>query len=275
METKLFDEQLASKYARNILDNGGFEIWQRGTSLIGNGYICDRWEALASGGSPVYTVSRDNTTIRPDSEYSLKLNLTNAGGTSYVWIRQQIEKYKDYRGRTLSVSCWVYTTGANKMRLRISDSAGSSYSSYHGGTGWEKLTVTRAIDLASTSLAVWLIYDQNVTAEIFYLDDAMFVLGSQPVDYVPLSSAEEWDRCLRYYEVAKAEISAFNGDASWHDLSTTIIYNAKKVSIPTVSLNPGGIAFVGDADTSGFLLRRYTAPGTYATWVGTYTAEVI
>lgn len=48
--------------------------------------------------------------------------------------------------RTMTYCRWVYCTEASKVRVQITDDASSSSGSFHGGGGWELLTVERTID---------------------------------------------------------------------------------------------------------------------------------
>ena len=54
--------------------------------------------------------------------------------------------------RKMARARWVYCTEASKVRLGITDDAGTTYGSYHGGGGWELLTVERTVAGNNTTL---------------------------------------------------------------------------------------------------------------------------
>ena len=47
--------------------------------------------------------------------------------------------------RKMTRARWVYCTEASKVRVGITDDVGTTYGSYHGGGGWELLTVERTV----------------------------------------------------------------------------------------------------------------------------------
>ena len=70
--------------SRNLLLNGGFQVWQRGTSFTGVGasattYVADGWSLATAGSTPQarLTVTRD-TTVPKVGGYSIKMDVTTA-----------------------------------------------------------------------------------------------------------------------------------------------------------------------------------------------------
>ena len=112
----------AQAYGENMLINGGFDIWQRGTSFPAGTpqYTADRWTAGAANG---VTKSQFLPTD-PQSAYSLRITPT-AGNV--VLVRYGVElvnaagvltapfaKNNDY-----TVSGWFYSDNADDLDLRI------------------------------------------------------------------------------------------------------------------------------------------------------------
>src|SRR5690606_11962239 len=81
--------------------------------------------------------------------------------------------------RVMSHCRWVYCTEASKVRLGIEDDDDTTYGSYHGGTGWELLTVERTIagDNATTLSAVVTIASTD-NASTIYLSRGWFYFGT-------------------------------------------------------------------------------------------------
>lgn len=239
-EIKINEKLLSLLNVKNILDNGGFDIWQRGTNFVSPAhttYQADRWRYYSLG--PTVTITKETTTVHSNGEASMKIAETSTGSD---WSLQHIiENYKDYRGKTLTYSMWVHSSNSG-VRLYLSVSSGQiSYSSYHSGTpGWEKLTVTRLISTNNTWLTFGLESTSAVNGSIIYIDDAMAVIGSENINYIPLSPAEEWERCQRYYETGNVRIygqSTTDPDPAHHSMGQHIHFNVAKVSTPTITGN--------------------------------------
>lgn len=192
------NQKLGPDVARaNLLTNGGFEIWQRGSGPFTAGFSADRWAVnLASGDT--LSVSQNGAAANLDagSQYCAAATFTRSTGGSN--LEQNFnEMLVRLRGNTISFSARVKCSTANAVRLRIFDGS-SNYSAYHTGSGnYETLTVTRALMIGTANLLIDFMFDASCTA---YIDNAMLVVGSQPCDYVPLHPADDLARCLRYYQ---------------------------------------------------------------------------
>jgi hypothetical protein len=95
--------------SQNILDNAGFEIWQRGTSFTlstasTNTYTADRWEAVVGSGAPSIVVSQNSSTV-DTGQYSMEVAVTTLGG--FTSMIQKVENYQAYYGKTVSCSIRV------------------------------------------------------------------------------------------------------------------------------------------------------------------------
>lgn len=56
-------------------------------------------------------------------------------------VSQSLVEIGRYRGQSISVWAYVFATVASRVRLRVTDGVTTTNSSYHGGTGWERLEV--------------------------------------------------------------------------------------------------------------------------------------
>ena len=55
-------------------------------------------------------------------------------------------------GQKMTFAAWVYSRVASKIRIQLIDDSGTTSSSYHGGAGWELITVEKNIVGNSSSL---------------------------------------------------------------------------------------------------------------------------
>lgn len=184
--------------ARNLLTDGGFEVGQRfvDTPSIGaNGaYTGDRWQLTIVGGTAAVT---KETAITDNSAASLKL-VTTASGTLACALTQKLEDAAQLRGRTIAASIRVRQSVANALALRLSDGVRTVEGLRSATTdGYVTLTATLTVAAAATAVSLAI---AAAAAGTCYLDNAMLVIGPNPVDYVPLSPQEDLARCQRYYQ---------------------------------------------------------------------------
>jgi len=99
----------------NLIINGNFDIWQRGTSFVSiptNTYNADRW-VWETTGTQVIDINRSVDTPDESSLYSSFVNVTTANGvlapTDNANITQRIEGnvYRSIVGQTATLSFWV------------------------------------------------------------------------------------------------------------------------------------------------------------------------
>ena len=96
---------------RNLIINGRFDFWQRGTSFTGDEYTADRWNQARSGGTA--TVSRQaftlgQTEVPGNPVYYLQQSCSVGNGN--CGINQKIEDVRTGAGGPMTVSFWAKGT---------------------------------------------------------------------------------------------------------------------------------------------------------------------
>jgi hypothetical protein len=148
--------------AVNTVINGGFDIWQRGTtfaSISSGSYSSDRWQVVFDG-TGVRTVSQQifPTGQAPVAGYEgsffYRYNQTTAGsGATFGGIQQRIEDVRTLAGQNVTLSFWA-KADTNRTLLPFLDqnfgSGGSTNSSIALGsasltTSWQRFTMTIAL----------------------------------------------------------------------------------------------------------------------------------
>lgn len=194
----------AAQNLTNIIDNGGFEIWQRGSGPFSTngGYCADRWQVIYNG-APTFNFSQE--TVNVDSGlYALKLNVTAVGGSSVIYVQQYIENYKAYAGKTVTVTVRVKCSVAGLVNMIMFDGVGDAFSSVNVGTGYETLTFTMAISASATHLLLALGFvgaGPATTISTTYFDSVMMVIGSSSAGFTPTNPQQDLARCQRYFQV--------------------------------------------------------------------------
>lgn len=139
-----------------LLENGGFENWD-----------ADDDPADWGAGSEL-TLAKEEDFVW-EGGYSCKCTSTTSAG----YLPQTITDGTNYKGQMITFDAPVYCETASRVTLGIHD--GSAVLSaavggnYHGGGGWERLTVSSILPSTATELTVRIINDAG-SAHVFYVD---------------------------------------------------------------------------------------------------------
>ncbi|WP_440030176.1 phage tail-collar fiber domain-containing protein [Chromobacterium amazonense] len=123
-------------YRRNVLINGGFDVWQRGVSQTTAGYgSADRWN-LDLGTPPGLTgvtVSRvaangAETDVLGGGASFMRIAVTKAPAATvreYCQITQRVEGLRRFSGKTMTLSFWAKADAAKTILFYIEQGFGS------------------------------------------------------------------------------------------------------------------------------------------------------
>jgi len=233
----------------NLLANGGFEVWQRGAGPFTNNKTTnvvgpDRWVGqLGSPGNGVLSVTRENSNIDANSQFSAALNYTSAdvndGTPGMYYALTDMEAQYNSRIMTFSarvkagisgVRIWGLTTG----NVRVFSLA------HPGDNQWHTLTVTWQYVLGQKYVGIQF---TPGTGGLVYIDNCTLVAGNIPGVYVAPNQADDLARCMRYYEILgngtgsgnPFQLSGYGGaNQTWR---TLFALKAWMVNTPTITKN--------------------------------------
>jgi hypothetical protein len=144
---------------KNLIINGDFGIWQRGTTFANpsfSDYLCDRFRMVNYNTAPTSaTISQQ--TFTPGSapvagyegQYFFRSTITTVGSTTQYDYGQYIEDFREVAGRTITVSFWAKSDSSRSQSMyagynNITGIAGVSGSpfSFTTTTSWQRFTFT-------------------------------------------------------------------------------------------------------------------------------------
>ena len=221
---------------KNAVINGGFDIWQRGTSistLANNTYCADRW--TGGGGGAAMTVSRQDTgdtTNLPNIQYAARVQRdnTNANTNNRQFV-QTIETANSivFAGKTVTVSFYAraganFSAASNLLKVNAVTGTGTDQSAWTGFTGsttaldtsvtltttWQRFSATTSF--ASTAKEIYLNFFFTPTgtagaADFFEITGVQLEVGSvaTPFSRAGGTIQGELAACQRYYERITSE----------------------------------------------------------------------
>lgn len=135
---------------KNLIMNGAFELWPRGTALAagtGQRYLAERW-VTASGGStitPSQQVFATGQTDVPDSPafFHRCVVASVAGATNMADLSQRIESVRTLAGKTATLSFWAKADANKTIAVYLSQN--------FGGGGAPSAAV---VDIGATAIAL-------------------------------------------------------------------------------------------------------------------------
>lgn len=142
----------SSPLSRNIIINGNFDVWQRGTSFSSNGFTADRWWYLAN--DSITRQSFSSVPEVPNAQYYYRMVPLQAG--AYHGLNQIIENGAvALSGKTVTLSFWARSNSNNAWTLGVLTALyGDSQQVWNYAsltTSWQKFTFTSNIPMTDGS----------------------------------------------------------------------------------------------------------------------------
>ena len=206
---------------KNAVINGGFDIWQRGTSFsIASGtpqYTADRWTNYFNAAG---TVTQDTSLVQTGQKYGLRVTASanSTGNTMY----QVVETFNTLplAGQTVTLSAWVAGTSGKTPYVGIDYSTNTDDSVL--GT-YTTITGTAIKSVTSSGTFQQVVYNFAIPSTAKTLRVALYSNGMNNTDYLTWSRAQleigstattfsraggtlsgELAACQRYYQALSA-----------------------------------------------------------------------
>ena len=226
--------------------NGGFDIWQRGTSFnsAASLYTADRWSLNANTAQTLTRQTVSDTTNLPTIQYCARIQRTNGStNTSAYYFTQSWESSESYRyaGQTVTLSfyarkganfsstylqSWVYYgTGTDQnINGTYTGAAGLGGQNNTLTTTWQRFTMTVSIDKSATELALFFAISPTGTAgaaDYFEITGVQLELGSTATTFSRAGGTIQGElaACQRYFQ--KFGGVAYYGFNTGRNTSTT------------------------------------------------------
>lgn len=219
---------------RNILINGAFQHWQRGTSFSSNVYGSDRWKLYAPGG---HAYSRSTDT--PDSPNNFEYSASVGGSGDATGLTQFVEsrnaKHIPSSGSTKVILSFYLKHTTNSGTAKITSVVGTMDSADNSGastnrstqnhnttTSWARYTheMTGAdLTAAVTNGLVVTIKHNGSGTTAFLLTGCQLEINETVTPFETRSIGEELTLCQRYYQKTST------GGAAYANLCVVVNYS--------------------------------------------------
>ena len=145
---------------RNRIINGGFDVWQRGTSSSTNGgYCADRWQTSWNGTGAITTSQQAFTpgaapVAGYEGTYYMRMAAPASLGTTTAYEADyKIEDVRTLAGQTATVSFWARASAAKAFAIRFDHNYGT------GGTAYNVAVASGSVNITTS----WARYSVTVT----------------------------------------------------------------------------------------------------------------
>ena len=204
---------------KNVIINGDFDIWQRGTSSTTNGNYnsADRWWNYVNAGTNTW--SRESTIVPTGSLYSMKSTQSVATATNWQ-MNQAIETLNaiQYAGKTVNLSAQFCASASTTVSINLSyststdvapagswtgitSSGGTSSATSATTASFTQLSAQYAIPSTAKSLLVIVSSTSVASGTSVYVGKVQLELGSVATAFTKAGGTIQGElaACQRYY----------------------------------------------------------------------------
>ena len=279
---------------KNLIINGGFDIWQRGTSAIaigsGGDYTADRWQGYRSGAG--FTVSRQttsDTTNLPFIQYCARIQRASGNATTASAIFANSGETVNcipYAGKQVTFSFYAraganFSATSSLLTVQLQTGTGTDQNAIMTGytgltnavnstatltTTWQRFTYTATLASTVTEIAPYFTFAPTGTAGA---NDYYEITGVQ-VEIAATASAfsrngstiqAELAACQRYFQLVKAS----QAWGTWYSTTDSALMIAFAVAMRTTPTATYGTPYTNAIVEIGVTDRTPTAYASYKT----------
>ena len=248
---------------RNLIINGGFDVWQRGASFtsVGSGYSADRFFQSVYGGA---TPNITKVAGFGDFRNAIRYTGVNGGASEQLELEHRIEGGNLPQTGMLTLSYWVRGSkaGSFKAGRLINGTTGvtnTGRADVEVSTDWSRVTVTVSALAATDAQYYRLFWADSLLS--YMSDDSVWLeftgvqleIGSVATPFEHRLYGEELALCQRYYEQLgfASTYVAFGvgaGKTSTH-MQVVVPYRVQKRGTPSIAFE-GSVNQIGGYDSS-------------------------
>ena len=212
----------------NLLINGGFLYWQRGTSFTASGYTADRWRLLLGTGMAVSATQQaftaGQTDVPGEPTYYAQLAISNAGSADGMF-EQRIEDVRTSAGGTIAYCFYAKcnsTTYTAQVRAAQSFGTGGSTDVLTTAqnitltTSWQKFTGIFALGEVSGKtigagnyIAIRIVLPTTSGIKTLSIANFQVNYGGIALPFVSRGHSDELRLCKRYYRIGGSRCSGY------------------------------------------------------------------
>ena len=212
---------------KNAIINGGFDVWQRGTSIANTsvGYTADRYYLQSYNAMTISRQATGDTTNLPNITYAARVQRdSGTSATNFVYFTQSIESLnsRQFAGKTVNFSFYArkganFSSASSLLSGELLSGTGTDQAvlGYTGSTNvlsttatltttWQRFTFTATVPSTSNELGFYVGYTPVGTAgaaDYFEITGIQLELGSVATTFSRAggNTQGELAACQRYY----------------------------------------------------------------------------
>lgn len=259
---------------KNAIINGGFDVWQRGTSIANTsvGYTADRYFLQSYNAMTISRQATGDTTNLPNITYAARVQRdSGTSATNFVYFTQSIESLnsRQFAGKTVNFSFYArkganFSSASSLLTGELLSGTGTDQAvlGYTGSTNvlsttatltttWQRFTFTATVPSTSNELGFYVGYTPVGTAgaaDYFEITGIQLELGSVATTFSRAggNTQGELAACQRYYEstlggttavtnMVGAPVMAGNTGSNIYR-ALYIPYKVTKRTVPTITI---------------------------------------
>lgn len=260
---------LSGSAGKNAVINGGFEVWQRGTSFTSNGYTADRWYGLTPTNITISRQLTNDTTNLPNIQYCVRL-ARSAGSTAAVYpqVTNSFETINSipFAGKAVTLSFYAraganFSASGGQISAYVPTGTGTDQNVKDGYTGetspvggvatltttWQRFTFTGTIPTNATEMGVKIFALTAGTAgaaDYFEITGVQVELGSTATSFSRNAGTYQGElaACQRYYWQVPANVMAPGYVSSATQAVGNIVFPVTMRTAPSATYSATGFS---------------------------------